>query len=843
VRLYFSVILVLLLSLKSSAQEETVVTGKVYEKGKQEVLPFVTLHFKGTQIGTTTDFDGNFSIKTTKATDTLIVSFIGYATRKIHIRKGATQHLSIELTTQTTNLKEVVIKPGVNPAIRIIRNAQRNREKNSMDNLVAVEYNSYSKQDVSMNNISESMKNQKMFAPIKSLFDTVHQMKNEDGKYILPVLISETYSKYYQQKNPSLTKDVIEANTVKGFGVEKNSYITDIIGSSVNQFNFNRNWIRYLGKDFMSPIADNSMDYYIYELQDSTFIDGHKCYEIRLYLRRDQDLGFIGKMWIADTSFAIKRIHVELAKSANINLIDRFRIQQELTKTEQGSWVPVKTRTIVDVAQLTKNTTGFVVKMYTSNSNIIINQPHPSEFFDVPIERLDNSEDKDTSFWTAVRPEVFSSTESAMTNMIDSVKKLPAVKTYIDIFRLVLEGHYRVGSIDYGPYLLFLGYNEVEHLRIRFGFRTNRFFSNKWFLRSYLAYGVKDEKFKYGINVDRILSQRKWTTIGVGVKSDYDILGVTDASSANMMGRTGGGNLFTTLSFASPGTRMNRTLDFRLIAYTQPKRDWSYRLSLANTYFEPVGQFKYAHRHNPNIPKPDTATNLGKHFSTTSITADIRFAYKELLISRGVDRIRINRARLPVLTLSYTHGFKGIFHSDFTYDKIQLSIEQHVTTGKYGNADFRIMCGRIFGTLPYPLLDVARGNSTILYSDYNYGLMNLYEFVADQYSHFTWVQHFEGFFTNRIPGLRKLNLRNYGFAKMCYGHLSHANKKVIPSTDEVGQALSPVYEFKNVPYAEVGFGFENIFKLFQVGVVRRLTYLDNNQVRKWGATVGVILAF
>ncbi len=833
-------IISLFYSLFSIAQTETVVSGKIFEKGKQDVLPFVSIYFKGTNTGVTSDFEGNFMLKTSLPVDTLVVSYIGYFTRYLTIKKHTSQILQIELEPNTNNLNEVVIRPGINPALRIIKLAQQNREKNSYENLSGFDYLTYNKQAVSMNNISEKMKEQTLFAPIRELFDTLHQMKNEDGKYILPVFISETSSHYYQRKNPSLSKDVILANTINGFGAEKQSYVIDIIGTSVMQFNFNQNWIRYLAKDFISPIADNCMDYYLYTLIDSTEIDGLKCYEIQLNLKREEDLGFLGTIWIADSAFALKRVDIELAKSANINFIDRFRMQQELQPTEAGPWLPKKTRTIVDIAQMSKNSSGLIIKMYSYNSGFVVNQPKPESFYDVPIDRSSETLDKDSVYWQNIRPEPYSATESLMLNRIDSVKKIPAVKTYIDVARLILEGHYRKGKIDIGPYLLFVGYNEVENLRLRFGFRTNRFFSDNWYIRTYVAYGVKDEKFKYGLSVDRIINHKHWTYVGISCKNDYDILGITDASSMAMTGR-GTGNLFATLNFAAPNSRLNKTIDYRFYFFNQPKRDWMYRITLNNTYFEPVGKFVFAYHTNPN--STDTINAVSESFTTTAITGELRFAYKELLISRGVDRIRITRPAFPALSVLYSIGIKGILNSQFNYNKIQFCVEHHLRTGAFGNADFRIITGKIIGSLPYPLLDVARGNSTILYNDNNYGLMNLYEFVSDQYSHFSYIQHFEGFFTNKIPVIRNLHLRNYGFLKMCYGHLSDANRQMIPATNESGQALSPIYEFKNTPYAEIGFGFENIFRFIQLGYVKRLSYLNNVNVRSWGITVGVSLNF
>jgi hypothetical protein len=837
---WFIVVSIFFSFFQSSAQQETVVTGKITEKGTREVLPFVSVYYKGTRTGTTSDFEGRYHLSCSMPCDTLVVSYVGYRTVYKRVRTGETQQINLELEPDVNELREVVIHPGVNPALRIIRLAQQNRDRNSFKNLQCFEYNSYTKLNVSMNNISEKMKEQKMFAPIRSLFDTVNQFKNEEGKYILPVFLSESYSRYYQNNSPSLHKDIILAHNITGYGAEKESYLTDIIGTNVVQFDFYQNWIRYLSKDFISPIADNSMDYYLYTLKDSVWLDHKKCYEIQLHLRREEDLGFLGTIWIADSSFAIKQIHVELAKSANINFIDKLKIQQELVQTEAGPWIPVKSRGIIDIAQVSKNSSGFILKSYTMNSGILVNKPHPVSFYDNRVEKEPDIYERDSLYWNNVRTESFTPVEERMTCMIDSVKKIPAIKTYIDVVRLVIEGHYRIGKFDLGPYVFLLGYNEVEHLRFRFGFRTNPHFSRNMYYKCYVAYGTQDGKFKYGAGADRIINHQRWTTVGFFTKSDYDILGITDAS-ANQMGARNGANIFATLAFAARGSRINKTVDNRLTFVRQIKRDWCLRLTASNTFFAPVGSFVFAYRRNPGLA--DISSNLSPSFTTTELTGDIRFAYKEVMVNRGIDRLRVVRTRIPALTLSYTRALKNVLNSHFNYQRIQLSIEQHLTTGLFGNADFRLVSGKIFGAIPYPLLDVARGNSTIIYSNFNYGLMNLYEFIADQYSHVFYVQHFEGMFTNRIPLLRRWHLRNFAFIKGCYGHLSDANRNLIPATDEKGLMLSQVYAFKDKPYAEIGFGFENIFRFIQLGYVKRLTYLNNLNVRSWGITMGIALTF
>lgn len=827
-----------------SAQDETVVTGRVTEKGKAEPIPFVSIGFKGTNIGATSDFEGNFTVRTTLPVDSIIVSYLGYKTARIKILRGQKQTIKIELAENSNDLREVVILPGENPALRIIKRAQEMRERNDSRNIAAYEYDNYTKIDVSMDNISEKMRNNKLFKPIKELFDTANQIKNEEGKYVLPILISETYSRFYQNNEPSISKEVIKASSITGFGVEQGSYIIDMLGGSLLQLNFNQNWIRLLGKDFISPIASGSNSYYIYTLRDSTFIDGLKCYKIQLNLRREQDLGFIGTMWITDSTYAIKRIQVELSPSANINFIDRLKVQQEMIRTGKGPWIPYKTRLIVDIAELSANTSSFIAKMYRTNTNYILNQKKPPEFFDVQIERDYESTERDSTYWDTLRTEQFTTTEKQMFTMIDSVKNLPAVKTYLDIVRLVLEGYYRKNAVDFGPYLLFLGYNEVQGLRLRLGVRTNMSFSKHWVLKPYIAYGFMDEKIKYGLNIDYVLSRKKWCIASLQFKDDYDIIGVTDVNQNNTLQVNNNmSNLFAALSFGAPGTRINRTMEVQANFIKQMNRDWTYRVGLQHTYFAPAGSFVFAYEKNPHRVGGIGPSELAESFRYTAASFELRFAYKELMTIRGSQRIRMTMPKAPAFTFLYMRGFKDLLNGAFNYDKFQLNISQHFTTGFMGNADFSFTIGKVFGRLPYPMLDVPRGNPTAIYSDKNYSLMNLYEFVADEYSQVSYIQHFEGLFTNRVPLLRRWRLRNFAAIKMAYGHLTDQNKLILPATNSEGRLLSPVYQYGNDPYTEVAYGFENIFKFISISSVHRLTYLNNKDARKWGLNVGISIVF
>ena len=199
--------------------QETIVYGKVTDAGTGDGIPFVNVVFKGTSIGITTDFDGKYRIKTTTPTDSLQASYIGYKSRSKKVKKGITQQINFQLAEEATRLQEVVVKSGENPAFPILRGVVKNKERNDKRKLTAYEYDSYSKMEIDVDNISDKLREKKVMKKIAQVLDTLDRMAGEDGKPILPIFISESISKFYYRDNPKLKKEHILKTNVNGVGV------------------------------------------------------------------------------------------------------------------------------------------------------------------------------------------------------------------------------------------------------------------------------------------------------------------------------------------------------------------------------------------------------------------------------------------------------------------------------------------------------------------------------------------------------------------------------------------------------------------------------------------------
>ncbi|PXY03289.1 SusC/RagA family protein [Marinifilum breve] len=96
--------------LNSNSQEKRKIRGNVVDDGKVP-LPGVSVIIKGTTIGVTTDFDGNYEIDVPADKNTLVFSFVGMTPKEYALKEGETK-VNITLESQSEQIGEVVVTTG-----------------------------------------------------------------------------------------------------------------------------------------------------------------------------------------------------------------------------------------------------------------------------------------------------------------------------------------------------------------------------------------------------------------------------------------------------------------------------------------------------------------------------------------------------------------------------------------------------------------------------------------------------------------------------------------------------------------------------------------------------------
>lgn len=803
---------------------QTVVKGKVTDAQSGDPIPFANIIFQGTTSGTTTDFDGNFTVKTTDVTDSLVVSYMGYTTRVRKIQRGVSQTINFQLEEVATALREIVVEAGENPAYAILRNVVKRKSENDKRKLSAYEYDTYTKIEVDVDNMSEKFRSRKMIRKITQVLDSVERIAGEDGKPILPIFISESVSRFYYRTDPQLRFERILKSKINGLGIQDGTLVTQFVGSSFQEYNFYQNWLNILTKEFVSPIADGWRLYYNYDLTDSLFIGNDFCYRLDFFPKSPQDLAFTGTIWISRDDWALKQIDASVGKQANLNFVEKITIQQELTRTVGGAWIPVKNRVLIDISELTPSSAGMLAKFYTSNKNIVVDEPRPPSFYEREILMEEDARQyEEESYWDTLRHEPLSETEKNVYRMIDTLQNIPVVRTYTDIAKIAVNGYYTAGKVNIGPYISLLAVNDIEGVRMQPGFKTNYAFSNKWVIGASAGYGFSDEKLKYSAFVQQILSRERWTTMTLSARSDLGRVGVDDENLADNY-------LFLAAQRFGTFRRGYYFDEYRFNFQREVLRGLSQRAAFRYSTFRPAFDFGYV--------LPNGENDTLSRYENAEVILETRFARDELFIVNDNERLSLGTTKWPEVTLRYTHGFKGIAGSDFDYDKLRLSVHKRVRYGPMGVGYITLTGEYVFSKLPYPLLALHLGNQTPFFAHVTYNLMDYGEFVSDRYAALHYSHHFEGLLLNRIPLMRKLKWRLVGTSNVILGGMREINKALI-ATPADGQA--PVgFLDGGVPYVELGYGVENIFKFFRVDFIHRLTYLDKTErpdVRRFGVLV------
>ncbi len=807
-----------LISWQSFAQQT--ITGKVTDSDTGEGMPFVNVYFQNTTIGTTTDFEGYFRlpIPTPLPADSLVASYIGYAKRVKPIEGRTNQTINFQLSPDAQTLEEVTVVYGEyeNPAWEILRNVMDNKAVNDKRSLDAYEYESYTKIEIDVDNITEKFRKKKMVKKIISVLDSIERIAGEDGKPVLPVFISETLSDYYYLKESNRQKETIKKTKVTGIGVTDGSTVSQIIGTSFQQYNFYKNWLSIVEKDFVSPIADSWKLFYDYDLQEEgVIIGGIPCYRIAFTPKRPQDLAFSGTMWVADSSYALKQIDVTVGRSANLNFVEKIKIQQEYANVqENGAWLPQKTRVLIDIGEIRDDWAGMLAKFYVSNKDFVVNKPREPKFFDQQVSLEEDALiNNDAEFWDQHRHDSLTITEKNVYQMIDTMKNLPVVKTYVEIANIVVNGYKKVGKIDLGPYSYAYVFNEVEGHRFRMGFRTNVDFSRKFIFKGYGAYGLRDNRWKYLLEGQYIISRKPWTQVGISRSVELEQVGIYNDDLENTV-------LFN--AFARFGTMRQPFLNYMNKAWfsTQILPGLQKSILFRNRKFDPLYNFEFF------LPGDDESRRTS--FTISELVFELRISPGEQFIQNDNNRISLGNGNRPTVTLRYVYGLDNFMGSQLNYHKYEFGLEQNVRLGTLGRTRYRLRAGYTPSILPYPLLETHLGNESSFYNENSYNLMDFFEFVSDQYATINVKHQFDGLIMNRIPLFRKLKWRLFATAKVLYGSTRQENIDIIPSTDEQGNPIPSFNTLGEMPYAEVGYGVENILKFVRVDLIHRLTYLDEN---------------
>ena len=139
------IILCLIISL--SANSQPYIKGTIIEKNTKLPIAFASVAYQkqSSQAGVISDINGSFELFDPQI-KSISVTCVGYKQNTILLRPESNlSDFIVEMEVDTLSIHEVIITPSNNPAIRIIKNVLRNKEKNNFENYKKYRYQCYIK--------------------------------------------------------------------------------------------------------------------------------------------------------------------------------------------------------------------------------------------------------------------------------------------------------------------------------------------------------------------------------------------------------------------------------------------------------------------------------------------------------------------------------------------------------------------------------------------------------------------------------------------------------------------------------------------------------------------------
>lgn len=801
-------LLLMLTSAAAGFSQQKHLRAQIRDMHSEEPIPFATVVFKGGKFTKSSDSSGRFVYQLSAwPSDTLLITYAGFEDRYIFLDTSLTDIDIIIQMERKKDAGEVVVKSKFNKGYLLWRKIVKYKENNDRSRFDSYSYELYNKLEIDLNNVNvekmqKSILPPKPFKFILNNIDTV-----SEAEPILPVYLIENISDYYAQKDPHKTREVIRASKTVGL---KNESVSKFLGGMYQNINVYKNFIPVFERQYISPISNDGDLYYHYKVPDTQYIAGKRFFHLLFFPKRKGESTFQGDAWIADSSYAIQKMNLQVSPGSNINFIEKLSLVQEYQLIKDSIWFLSKDKFIANINIAGKKNLSLIGKKTTTYSKVKLGDDGlPTSMLENIVDDkrrelitvAENAMEQTDSFWTKNRHEALNKNESNFYKLADTLLKMPLFERYTDWLKFIGTGYRYVGNYEIGPWMNWISGNVHEGLRLRFDLGTNYHFNKNVYLSSYLAYGTKDKQFKGKFEALFMLGKNPRSSIRLLYKNDMDY-------GQTYYDEIGYDNLFAL-------TSRKANVPIKLIKIEQQKieyfKEWltglSFNINLHRRLYNPI-------RNLPGKSDFISADNVG-NFNDFQFNTKIRFAYLERFLQDDFFRTSLG-SDFPVVEFFYTKGMKGVLNSNYSYSKFTFSISDYLKIPPAGSIYYNAYAGKVNGRLPYMLLSIAPGNEIYYYNKYAFNLMNRFEYIFDEYAGMNFEHTIGSGMFRFLPMNKFLKLRQFWNIKMLWGGLNDENKALNFKNG------FPFTSLNGKTYMEIGTGIDNIFRFFRLDLVWRI---------------------
>ncbi len=777
------------------AQQYTI-DGRVENKVTHQLLSYANIRVLNSTNGTAANKEGDYELKLNAGKYLLVVSYIGYNSDTLSI--SVIQNLTgvnFYLSPSDIQLPEVVVKPGINPAIAIIEKAILKKEERNKK-LNDYEFEAYT----------------------KGLIKTQHDISAHGNRVnvslgandTIPLKITgilENESKGYYKKPDDYKEIIVARKQTANFPPQINTLTGGRIIKS-----FYENNINFLGNDLPGPLASNALDYYYFYIKKTLAIDSQMVYQIYMSPEDPSDPGFTGDIFITGDTYDLIKVDLQLNRTANIGgIFDSVEVFQQFSPFD-SIYMPVDYRLFVKA-----NVLGLVKFGFDLNSILYdykINIRMKEDLFDkARVTVLPGADKKNTSYWRNIQSIPNTIEEQAAYKRIDSIRNLPV--SFWDKFSPLSNKINFSENFSTSAPLGMYHFNSVEGNAIDFGLFFNDLFDKRLNSDLKFSYGFSDKKFKTDLSAQYLFGDYRTYSLSANYFNKLNILfGSSDEYS----------DLVSTFSsivlkddfreyYYSKGFKINLEGEvFPVLSLNAGFINHTDRNADKNTDF---ALFYKNEKFDENPVIYETKIN--------ALTGGFKIDFRDY-IEDGFFRRRISLGNSYVIfRVNIAYSNKSFLKSDLDFTKYELSASGMINTFKSTSLDFKIYGMYTNGKLPFQILYGSPGNIDGLYQSYSFRALNINEVFGDRILNIFLENNFrdEIFRWLKIPFLKDSEILLSNFLNIGISEISDRSKSIL---------VHPVKTF-NHPFYEAGFGIGHVLIPLKIEFAWKLNYIGKNNFR------------
>lgn len=738
----------------------------------------------------------------------ITLHYEGYNSKTLYVYG---RDMVVQLQPITIQLGSTEITMDDSDARRIIREVIQNRRKNSIQNLKTYEYKSYSKFLVTAN--TDSMpyilfprnENDSSYNDIRKLLDESHLMLGERA-------MDHKYSNQYGDKN------IVKATRISGTKIP----LYEFVAMQPISHSFDEEKIDFFFRQFVNPVSNSGLNEYRYRISNEDVYEGKKIIVVSFFPQKriPNKQQIKGNVWIDEKTKALTHFYAE-------NLSDTNIVELEVDWTNyKNYWFPKQQRFRMDGGEISypavkdsvledgtlrldtiKKKEKVWFHLTTSFKDIVSPKEFEAREFRGYTNEIDlNSMENPDQTLEAYRDEALTDMEQNTYVKIDSIGEKYNMDRNIRLLRIIGSGgKYSIGNYDLDLTKI-INYNDFEGLRLGVGGSTNYKFNKNISLNGYIAYGLQDEKFKFGGGVDWLVNKPYSGKIFAKYAQDVEASGRNPILLQNSYIQFLQGNLTNIYN--------DHFFSYRKVqlGYQQDLFQ-NLTFSISGIYNEKTAEFEYLYQNN----RPD------EKFLSFDTELALRWAPKDKNVRTPFGKVTISSG-MPVFYLSLTQGW-NIFNADYTPTKLDFTYLDRFQT-LFGQTNLHIRTGAVFGETPIMNLFEGMGNAKRgdqIFKHFGVSGLNNFEtmipgeFYSDRYFSFQ-INH-------KIAGFRFFN--NEVFPEFIYRGLIGDMKNPEDHQSIVFQTPDKYYQEAGIEFNQMFWGIFGVGTYYRFGTYTHPTFDQN----------------